>query len=117
MPALRQRFKVTLDERTDTMAPEVLLCRSMNHPWQRVPLSTRRRNELLKVGQTETTWFCLRCGSQRIDVFELPTFATVSTKYVRCEGYDIAPAHRGTGRLPRLEARKALFVRDMPELV
>ena len=112
-----RRFRIQLDDRTQGMSLEALLCRSMNHPWQRTPLSPSRRRELLKLGETETTWYCLRCSSQRIDRFSLPDFETLSSKIEYAEGYLVAKQFAGSGRLPRREARKAMYAHDIPELV
>lgn len=109
------RFKLVVDDRTDSMSLEALMCRSMNHPWQRVPLSPSRKAELRKLGQTESHWICLRCQSRRTDLFELPTFETLSSKIEYSDDYLVK--EKGTGRLPRREARLAMFVRDDPALV
>lgn len=111
------KFKLVADERTSTMPLEALICRGMNHPWTRIPTKPSRKAELRKLGQTESHWFCSRCGVTRIDLFELPQFTTLSSKidYSGCPGYLVA--EKGAGRLPRSEARKALFMRDDPALV
>jgi hypothetical protein len=109
------KWKLTVDDRTETMPLNALLCRSMNHPWQRIPLGPTRRAELLKLGQTEFHWVCIRCQSRRIDLFELPSFATLTSKIEYSDDYLVKD--KGTGRLPRSEARLAMFVRDDGELV
>ena len=113
---LSSKFKVTVDARTQAMTIEALMCRSMNHPWQRTPLGQSRKRELLKLGQTESIWYCLRCGSRRIDRFELPTFDTISSKIEYSPGYLVDKSFAGSGKLPRREARKAMYVYDVPEL-
>lgn len=112
MAALKMRYRIETDARTDEMSAQALQCRSMNHPWQRIPLSPSRRRQLLTLGQTESTWICMRCTAERTDLFELPTFDTLVSKIRYPEGYLMAKEFKGTGKLPRREARKALFVRD-----
>lgn len=111
-----RRFKLELDVRTDTMPAAVLMCRSMSHPWQRVPTPGPRRTELLKDGLVEWQWHCLRCGSTRIDLFSLPGFEQVRTNIRYCQDYLMARKHKGSGRLPRAATRKAMYVRDDPAL-
>lgn len=102
------KFRLEADDRTDDMSLDALQCRSMNHPWARVPLSPSRRAELTKLGQTEWVWNCARCDAQRSDRFELPHFTTLATTINYPDNY-LCP--KGTGRLRRAEARKALFMR------
>jgi len=108
-----RRLRIETDARTDEMPFEALVCRSMNHPWQRMPLSPKRRNALLKQGQTETVWTCLRCGSRRTDLYSLPDFTTLYSKIEYSDGYLVAKRYAGSGKLPRVEARKAMFMRDI----
>lgn len=112
-----KRFKITIDARTRHMTGEALMCRAVNHPWQRTPLTPSRKRELLRNGQTETVWHCLRCGSRRTDRFTLPDFDTVSSKIEYAEGYLVGKEFAGSGKLPRREARKAMYVYEIPELV
>ena len=112
----KRSLRPQIDVRTDTMPPQVLLCRSMNHPWQRVPVPASRRTELLRDGLVEWHWHCLRCGSSRIDLFELPDFTTVRSNIRYCSDYLMPSKHKGTGRLPRNAARRAMYVRDDPSL-
>lgn len=114
--ARRKKFNVEVDPRTDTMPDAALTCRSMNHPWDRQKLPPSRRLELLRLGQTETVWQCLRCGSRRIELFELPTFDTLSTRIEYSYDYLMSTQFKGTGRLPKVEARKAMYMREIPEL-
>lgn len=111
----RSRFVVQLDARTADMPMAALMCRSMNHPWEKLDLDPARKLELLRLGQTESIWRCFRCESVRTDLFELPSFATLSSKIAYSDDYLIKD--KGTGRLPRLEAKKAMYCRDMPELL
>jgi hypothetical protein len=103
------RFKVQLDDRTSDMPVEALLCRSMNHPWAFVPPSPSRRRELAQLGQTEFIWYCGRCSSRRVQLLELPNFDIIASRMEYAQDYLVK--EKGTGRLPRSEARKAMFVR------
>ena len=50
--AARKKFKIALDidNRTNTMTDEALVCRTFGHKWARNPLSRSRVLELLQVG-------------------------------------------------------------------
>lgn len=105
-----------IDVRTDTMSTEVLMCRSMNHPWQRVPTPPARRTELLKQNLVEWQLHCLRCGSTKFLLLQMPDFALVSSQIKYCSDYLMANKYRGQGRLPLPTVRRAMYVRDDPDL-
>lgn len=106
----RRRIRIEVDARTANLSYAALVCRSMSHPWDRVKIAPARRAQLLALGQTETVWNCIRCGARRIDLFELPSFDTLSTRIEYPQGYLI---DKGTGRLPKVMARRALYDRDL----
>lgn len=108
----RRKINIEVDSRTTAMPIEALLCRSINHPWQRVPLAKKRWSELLRQGMIEYHWVCFRCQSRRVDEIELPSFMIIRSRIQYSEGYLMK--ERGTGRLPRVEARKALFLAEAP---
>lgn len=110
-------IKIKLDERIKGMTGEALECRHLGHSWQRIPMSGNRRLELLQRGETETIRLCTRCRSRRVDLYELPTFATLATRIEYSEGYLMLREFKGTGRLPRQAALAATIVAEVPELV
>ena len=105
----RRKYRIELDDRTDSMPEKVLLCRAMGHPWTVIPMSPSRRAELLRLGQTEFQWLCIRCDSIRIDLCELPSLETLARRIEYSDDYLLK--EKGTGRLRRVEAKKAFFVR------
>lgn len=113
MSSTRSR-KVTLDidTRTDTMSEEALRCRARGHAWDDAPISRVRRLELLRLGQVEELLVCLRCRGTWSIVRELPSFEVVSQvrRYAEPETYLVA---KGSGRMRRIEAGKALFARAL----
>lgn len=106
----RRRIVIVVDPRTADLSLEALVCRSMNHPWDRQPVAAARKAQLLARGQTETRWHCGRCGATRTDLYSLPDFDTLSSRIEYPEGYLIK---RGSGRLAKVEARRALFDREL----
>lgn len=111
------KFKIQLDERIKGMTVEALDCRSMGHAWNRVPMESKRRLELLARAETETIRICARCRSRRVDVYELPSFYTISSQIEYSEGYLIAREFKGSGRMPRHAAVAASIVAEVPELL
>lgn len=110
------KFKIQLDQRIKGMTSEALDCRSMGHAWQRIPMAGDRRLELLAKGETETVRICSRCRSRRRDLYELPTFATISSHIDYSDGYLISKEFSGSGRMPRSAAVAASIVAEIPEL-
>ncbi len=108
-------FTLQVDTRTDKMSEAALTCRSLGHAWDRRPLTKPRRLELLTQGLTERVRVCLRCASVRTVVRRLPSYEEVSDSIVYANAHEyLVP--KGTGRLARAEADKAMFVREMAEL-
>ncbi len=99
-----------VDERVVNMPMVVLQCRKMGHAWQERPLGKHRRNELRGTGVIEELFMCLRCKLRRCDVIDEDTYDKVGTSYPDGypEGY---AAPRGSGRIPRREARLAYAAR------
>lgn len=111
------RIRVQLDQRVNGMTTEALDCRSMGHAWQRIPMAGERRLELLARAETETVRVCMRCQSRRRDLYELPTFLTISSQIDYSDGYLIAKQFAGSGRMPRSAAVAASIVAEVPELL
>lgn len=111
-----RRIRVEVDERTETMTDEALLCRDLRHAWAPVSQGASRRRELLRLGQTERVLRCTRgCGTTKSQIFELPRFNVLKTKMDYADGYLLTV--RGTGRISSDDARAALFVRSDEVLV
>lgn len=110
-----KKIKLQVDSRTEDMSIAALECREANHPWTRLPTAPARRAELLQRGQFESIRSCTRCGTRRIDLYDIGTFELYSRKYEHADGYLISD--KGTGRLYAADVRKALFARDNPDLV
>lgn len=111
----RRRIKlpqVAVDPATDAMPLQALDCRSFGHNLIRVPITPTRRAELVADGYTEADRRCAKgCGYHRVEVYSFVTGETVSSKtFYEDRSYLMAKA--GGGRLPRGEARKALWVRE-----
>jgi len=113
---MSKKLRVEVDVRTDEMSVIALTCRSFAHQWQLVPVSGARRTALLREGLAEYHMHCLRCGGTRIDLYTLPDFTKVGSKMKYADDYLMPTKHKGTGRLPIAAARRAMFVRDDPNL-
>jgi hypothetical protein len=112
------RWKMVIDPRTSTMSLEALTCRHRGHPWDYVPLGPVRRAELRRLGQTELLSWCPRCESRKTELLSLPDLDPVrQPKIDYSDEYLLAAQDKGTGRLPRREAKKAMFARLNPDLV
>lgn len=109
----RRGIQVDVDDRTDQMTLQALLCRRYGHAWMPVPQGAKRRAALLKLGQTESVNRCIRdCGVARVELIDLDSWEVISRRMEYPEeGYLMTG--QGTGRLPRSEARKAIFARNV----
>ncbi len=107
---MTRRRKPTVDERTENMTLEALGCRRLGHAWNERPQGKRRRAELRTQGQDASVLTCARCTLTIVEITDLETFDVISRKPEG--GYPpgyLAP--KGSGRLPRREARKAYAAR------
>lgn len=66
-------------------------------------------------GQTEGIRRCGRCGTRKVELVDLDTWDIIASRMEYPEGYLVK--EKGQGRLPRREARKAMFVRSNETLV
>lgn len=110
-----KKYRIEVDDRTKDMTLEVLMCRSNSHPWTPLPISSSRRDELMDRGVTELVDTCLRCDLNRYQTFELGTGDMLDSWIDYKRNPDYLIKEKGTGRLSRREAKKALLVRRMPE--
>lgn len=105
-----RRRKPAADERTEDMTTEALECRRFGHAWNERPQGKKRRAALRRKGQDASVLQCARCTLTVVEVVDLDTYDVISRKPEG--GYPpgyLAP--RGSGRLPRREARKAYAAR------
>lgn len=110
-----KRFRIQVDARTVDMTLEILMCRANNHPWIPLPLGASRRDELMTVGQTELVDLCTRCELKRYQRYELGTGDMLDSWIDYKLNPDYLIKKKGTGRLTRAEAKRAVLVRRMPE--
>lgn len=104
-----RRMRFELDDRTEDMSSQALVCRTYGHSWLPLTMSRARRAELAKRNQVEDVCEC-RCGAVRTMLIDLGTWDVAEHPRIKYpEGY-LSPV-KGMGRLPRSEARKAMFVR------
>ncbi len=104
-----------IDQRTDNMPEEALACRSRMHIWVEVPLTLSTLEKMIEAGIVSITSRCAnQCGSVWIEVFDPKTWDRVETKriYERAD-YGVP---KGSGRLPKRSARRALMSRRFPSL-
>jgi len=104
-----------IDQRTDNMPEEALACRSRMHIWVEVPLTLTALEKMIEAGVVSITSRCAnQCGSVWIEVFDPKTWDRIDTKriYERAD-YGVP---KGTGRLPKRSARRALMTRRFPSL-
>ncbi len=112
----RTRIDLVVDDRTDGMSRDALACRATNHAWLLVPQNAKRREELLTHGQVEWVRTCSGgCGGRWTQVFNAYTWDVVVDHREYTDPTYKVP--KGTGRLPKKEARKAYFAREHPRLV
>jgi hypothetical protein len=103
---------IVIDPETEHMPVQALDCRSFGHNMTRVPITAARRADLQGDGYTEADRRCANgCGYRRVEVYSYISGETVSNKTFY-EDKTYLMASPGGGRLPRREARKALWVRE-----
>lgn len=103
-------YRIQVDERTKDMSLAVLTCRRLGHAWEDRPQGKRRRAELRKIGLSQSVLCCIRCTLTMVETIDLDTWEVTSRtpEGGYPPGY-LAP--KGTGRLPKAEARKAHIAR------
>jgi hypothetical protein len=111
----RRSVDIQVDDRTATMSVTSLKCRSKGHWMEDVPLpmTPKQRTELAAHGLEERTFVCRRPGctytvSDTVNLLESYVVKVKSSYGENKNLYLMAPEHRGTGRISRLEAWKAL---------
>ena len=87
------------------MPDTFLQCRELGHSW-RPGHDTITRSTRGKVVEFSRQLFCQTCGCEAWDKYETRDFTRVGTRKISYpEGY----LTKGHGRVPRSEARRALF--------
>ncbi len=110
-----KKWRIAVDDRTKDMPNEVIVCRANGHPWTEVPVPANRLAALEAIGLTELRDICLRCQLPRTQTYELGSgnLLTSDIDYKRNPDYLIK--QKGTGKLPRSDAKRALLVRRLPQ--
>lgn len=112
------KFVIELDERTAGLTAQALACRETNHIWATVSQGHALRALLAHRGQFEKVRTCQTCGSQKSDLYWLPSFERVrAPRYTWSEGYLIAKEFAGRGRLSKADILREQFVRENLDLV
>ncbi len=108
------RRQIVIDARTEDMPDQVLECRG-RHVWVRIPQTQNYRKRLLdQQGIIEIVKRC-ECGTVWTQRYDAESWDRTYNNY----DYSNAPGYtapKGTGRLSRLDALKAQFVRENPGL-
>lgn len=100
-----------IDDRTQDMTQQALMCRSYGHAWTPVPVPRKRQAELATQGMFEDNVECSRCPCRRTTLYDMGNWDVAAhprTEYPK-EGY--LSTVKGGGRLPRSAARIAMLVR------
>jgi len=120
MPRGVPKLKVSLDERTGAMPDQVLECRGFNHHWVRRPVTPTRFLQMAKAGYKEVVRVCQTgpdgsggCGNTWTQVFSRQTGGLVEDDRTYDKDYKVP---KGTGRMSKAEARKALWAREDKQL-
>lgn len=109
------RLGLAVDDRTQHMSDEALVCRRLGHKWALKGLPRKRFLELLDKGLTEDRRYCEHgCGSTWTQVWDVRTgkIVEMERKYPARGEYLLPP---GSGRLHRDDARVAAFARQYTE--
>lgn len=113
--AVRRKVKTPsfrIDDRTSEMSDVALRCRKRGHKWEEKSLSRKRFNELAELGQQEENLYCERmCGSTWYQLWDIENETLLEEKREYPKGLEYLMP-KGTGRLRRGAARKALFARQ-----
>lgn len=111
------KLALEIDDRTDPMSDEALICRTFGHKWERRAASRKRTLELINLGLVEYSRFCGNgCGSTWLQVWDVRRKEIVETRRTYPTNGEYLSA-AGRGRLPRGEAFAACFVRENPGLL
>ncbi len=106
---------LVVDERTKDMTTEALVCRGgLNHAWIEIPQAEddARSNRLLGIAEIKAVCHG-GCGGMWVRQWSTLTEPWLLIKNKRDYGANyLVP--KGTGRLPKHEARKAYFARKFP---
>lgn len=116
--ARRNVVNLDVDDRTNDMSDEALICRSRGHRWEERGKTRKRYQELIKEGYWEDDLVCANdCGYTKLVVWSLRTGEVISirTGYPKDGSYLLPKG--STGRLLRSSARVARVSRLIPQLV
>lgn len=113
MATRKFRIKLDIDERTNSMSSQALLCRALGHTWTLRSQSPARFRELARMGMREFDRVCSNnCGSTWRQLWNVRERVMVENerRYPHGGEYLLPP---GTGRLSRGEAITAQFAREL----
>ncbi len=112
--ATAKKIRVQLDERTEKLTDGMLECRGFRHDFRKLPPNPARFAELLRQGYKEVVERCAGgCGTTLTRVFDRKSGAKIE-EYRQYDPDFKMP--KGTGRMSKDEARKALWAREDKEL-
>ncbi len=110
----RRTINLPVDDRTEDMSDEALVCRSRGHKWAERAVTRKRFNETLLLGFIEEFNYCENgCGSVWERTFDLNGDMLEQKRKHPSSGY-LVPT--GQGRLSRQAARVARLARRYQQL-
>ncbi len=113
----RRKVDVLVDDRTESMTEQALMCRSTGHSWQLRAQTRKRHHTMAAQGLMEFDRYCGNgCGSTWRQVWHVRERIMVENerKYPTGRDYLMKP---GSGRMSRADAVPSLFARLNPEYV
>jgi len=99
----KRKAKTVLVEASD----DYLQCRDLMHAWKWVTDFAPHREER-KITAMTRTLVCMRCGTERHDEYELPSFIKTKSTYSYPEDYRMVGFK---GHVPVAEVRRELYGR------
>jgi hypothetical protein len=113
----RNKYSITIDDRTDELSDRALYCRTFGHKWELKAQSRKRFNQMWAEGLVEYSRYCEHgCGSTWRQVWDVRSKQIVENdRRYPSRGEYLLPS--GSGRLARGEAWAAHFARSNPGLV
>lgn len=109
-----KKLRVFLDDRTEKLTDGMLECRGNRHDFRTAPPNPARFAALARDGLKEVVEHCVGgCGTRLTRVFNRRTGAMTEQHRTYDRDYKMP---RGTGRMSKDEARKALWAREDAQL-
>jgi hypothetical protein len=112
------KINLDVDERTEQMSDEALVCRSRGHKWGDRGLTRKRYQQLIKDGLWEDALYCENgCGYTKSIVWELRSGNIISQTQAYPSDGSYLLAKGFTGRIRRDSARVARVSRQISAYV